>query len=204
MASVRQRTAYSSIIPDVVKDINPLVSPIQLHAAIKLLHGSTKMIAIANDPQSILTKPISSTVRLTNASMDKVYFHVQAASSDLQIRPNSGILKSGEKEEITVFWKPMEWNCTDVLRDRIIIKSTRMYNGQSFDYEDGQPNSFDNCQTISMTPILTELADLRREVRRLQLPDSCSRCRGSLSATRAELNQLRDELEQLKVRDRRE
>ncbi|CAH8637890.1 unnamed protein product [Dicrocoelium dendriticum] len=84
--------------------------------------------------EGILDKPISSTVRLTNDSIDNVYFHVRAASSDLQIRPDSGILKSGEKEEITVFWKPMEWNYTDVLRDRIIIKSSRMYNGQSFKY----------------------------------------------------------------------
>ncbi|CAI2737194.1 unnamed protein product [Dicrocoelium dendriticum] len=67
-----------------------------------------------------------------------------------------------------------------------------------------QPNSFDNCQSTSTTPILTELAELRREVRRLQLPDSCSRCRASISATRAELNQLRDDLEQLKIPDRLE
>ncbi|CAH8637920.1 unnamed protein product [Dicrocoelium dendriticum] len=154
--------------------------------------------------ESILNKPISSTVRLTNLNYGEVYFHVQAASSDLQIRPDSGILKYREKEEITVFWKPMEWNYTDVLRDRIIIRSSKMYVTQACKHGEMQPNSFDNCQTISMTPILTELAELRREVRRLQLPDSCSRCRGSISATRAELNQLREELEQLKERDRRE
>ncbi|CAH8637875.1 unnamed protein product [Dicrocoelium dendriticum] len=172
-------------------------------------------------------KPISSTVRLTNPCTYRMYFHVQASSSDLRIRPDSGILYPNETEEIMVFCKPLEWNYTDVLRDRIIIKSSVLYPTSFIKPRDtiltakttaiqkidtilkpavdvhgsasAQPSSFLSRQDIPMTQIPDEIAELCQEVRRLQLTDSWSCCRGLIGAMLAELSRLRDDVKQLKA-----
>ncbi|KAF8560515.1 hypothetical protein P879_06994 [Paragonimus westermani] len=69
------------------------------------------------------TKPVSSTVTLTNPSRDPIFFKIQASSPKLSATPGSGVVNPNETTEVLVKVKPLDPSDQAKIRERLLIQS---------------------------------------------------------------------------------